>query len=920
MASDTSMPALLAYFTTALFNPNNISPEAAPFTSRLEVEVGRQICQILGFPDPCDENDPSLYWGHITSGGSVANMEAIWAARNLKFYPLSLVNAIAPDQPLDFIRDSFKVELCGQSGRRKLLKDCSTWELLNLEPNTILEIPYRLGREYDVAAEALTNIMRPFLVQTVGVRALERQFYGSERRMHFVAAATKHYSIPKGCALVGIGSDSLQNIPVDVSARMDVTALDSYLNGCLERQQAVYAVIAVMGSTDHGAVDPLADICRLRKNYQSRGMSFVIHADAAWGGYFASLLRSPAPDRPKPYLVSDQLVPERYLSDYVKKQFKALSEVDSVTVDPHKSGYIPFPAGGLCYRDGRMRYQLTWFNPSGHGSSDPDMNLSVFGMEGSKPGAAAAAAWISHLMLGLDRDGYGLLLAQAKFGGLKMYSHLATMDMDSQSLRVVPLVMLPTENANAGEEEIEAEKRQLIRRIRDQPNHKITPGDLEFASTFGSDLSINSFACNFRIGQQLNIDIAEANELNQRIYERLSITLPGDDVNTRPLIIMLTEVNQTAYGICAERLKQRLGLVGQQDLKILVNCVMSPFPTTSNFTEVIAKGFRNEAENVIRDVSLPRNTTSPSTFYFVMQGTERVYLVLLPLFHSENYRRQLIATCELKPDDLAKYKAARTNEPGKVFSLYNVDEMTLDEILIKGSFIANVRRGLPTKDERPEANHILVNASITNLKILKNHRLNSRYLDIVAPKSSLFYLYGTSQEIHIEHALVVDQNAQLTSDQVTLDLEFGSLSLENITRGLVVAFRDMHEQTFLPILPPLTPTSFAANRSHRILVFQDPTNANESGPGLFEGLLSSKPIAWGRLTLGDMTFADSRLINTDPSRVERKSTDTSNPIERSYQPEANNATHELYRKLARFEAWGAMANAIKEDYYESFKT
>ncbi|CAE6427578.1 unnamed protein product [Rhizoctonia solani] len=916
MASDTSMPALLSYISTALFNPNNISPEAAPLTSELEVKAGIDICHMLGFSV---SDEPSKPWGHITCGGSVANMEAVWAARNLKFYPLSLFKAMGDAQPLEFIRNSFEVTLCNDK-TRKLFKDCSTWELLNLKPETILEIPYRLEEEYDIAAEALTGFMHPFLVQTVGRHALESEFEITKNPVQLITTATKHYSFPKGCALAGIGSANLVSIPVDVSARMDILELDRHLNNCLEGRQAVYAVVAIMGSTDHGAVDPLAEICNLRRSYQLRGMSFVIHADGAWGGYFASLLRSPN-SRRSTILSSPptgQLVPERHLSDYVTRQFKALDQVDSVTVDPHKSGYVPFPAGGLCYRDGRMRYQLTWFNPSGHGSGDPDMNLSVFGIEGSKPGAAAAAVWLSNLMLGLDRDGYGMLLAQAKFGSLKMYSHLATMDMGSNSLIVVPLVMLPAERENASAQDVIAQKEKLIARIRDNRNENITEDDLRFASNFGSDLSINSFACNFRIDEQVNADIAEANDLNQRIYERLSMTRPGDKVP--PVIIMLTEVNQNAYGKCAEELKRRLGLIGKEDLKILVNCVMSPFPTTSNFTKTIATEFRKVAEDVIQNYSLFRNRVTSARFYFIMQGTDPVHLVLLPSFHVENHRRQLILTCKLSRGVPSTYLAAQIQEPKSPLILYNKHDLTLEDLL-KGEFEADIIRGFPRNsgDEAPVP-VIVKNLHVTILKVIKNHRLNSRFLDISPPRLSIFYLYGTPKQLHIEHALLVDKNVQLTSNRVTLSFDGReAITSDELSKGLVAVFSDMHERTFLPVVPPRTPSSFKCGKSHRVLIYQDPTSANTAGPGLFDRLLSAELIGTGSLTLGDMTIADSTTINVDPWRLSDDG-QTGGHKERPYRLKNNEygATHEMYRRLDRRTLWDSLTEGMEDDYYASY--
>jgi glutamate/tyrosine decarboxylase-like PLP-dependent enzyme len=50
----------------------------------LEVEACEDLCHMLGY----HATDPQP-WGHLTCGGSTANIEALWAARNLKYYPLS---------------------------------------------------------------------------------------------------------------------------------------------------------------------------------------------------------------------------------------------------------------------------------------------------------------------------------------------------------------------------------------------------------------------------------------------------------------------------------------------------------------------------------------------------------------------------------------------------------------------------------------------------------------------------------------------------------------------------------------------------------------------------------------------------------------------------------------------------------------
>jgi glutamate/tyrosine decarboxylase-like PLP-dependent enzyme len=120
---------------------------------------------------------------------------------------------------------------------------------------------------------------------------------------------------------------------------MDANHLDQLLAECIEpknesERTPVYQVVVIMGSTEQGAIDPLTEVLALREKYQQKGLSFVVHCDAAWGGYFASMIREPGKDAgdtlPGPF------VPVRALSEYVTKQVEAFGQSDSVTIDPHK--------------------------------------------------------------------------------------------------------------------------------------------------------------------------------------------------------------------------------------------------------------------------------------------------------------------------------------------------------------------------------------------------------------------------------------------------------------------------------------------------------------------------------------------------------------------------------------------------------
>ena len=72
----------------------------------------------------------------------------------------------------------------------------------------------------------------------------------------------------------------------------------------------------------------------------------------------------------------------------MQRQYEALPLADSITVDPHKGGYVPYPAGALCYRNAAFRDAISLRAPVVfHSQTEP--TIGVYGVEGSKPGSAA---------------------------------------------------------------------------------------------------------------------------------------------------------------------------------------------------------------------------------------------------------------------------------------------------------------------------------------------------------------------------------------------------------------------------------------------------------------------------------------------------------------------------------------------------
>ncbi|KAL8847899.1 MAG: hypothetical protein Q9221_007075 [Calogaya cf. arnoldii] len=894
MCMDMSMPSLLGYFMTMLYNPNNVSIEASPLTMIAEIEAGQQICEMLGYNLNPEVKDTPVGWGHITSGGSgPTTINRYHLARNLKFYPLALRNAVKDFGPLSFIGNTFIVETCG--GARKLFKDLSKWELLNLKVHTVLEIPNRLFLEYGISSKFLQDTMKEYGIQSVGLGPLERQ-YDVDKPIQYMLASTRHYSWPKGGAIAGIGSQNVVGIPPDLEARLDLNELDQHLQSSLEKQQAVYAVVAIIGSTEEGAVDPLRGVLELRRKYQAQGLSFVVHADAAWGGYFATMIppdfRPGDPknaEPPKQTGRGDGFVPDASLRIETQEDIYAMREADSITVDPHKAGYIPYPAGSLCYRDGRMRFLITWASPYILGTGTTE-SIGIYGVEGSKPGASAMSTWLANRCIGTGPEGYGALLAEVCFTISRLSAHWAAMSTRSTSFICVPLNLLPAErkamqDPNTSPEDyaqaLHEEKQKIRERILNKSNQEIIDEDAERATedkamvllrALGSDLNINAFALNFRYSDgTLNDDVEEANYLNRRVVEALSVDSPEDDPTKIPFFLTSTEFEHELYGNCARHFKKRLGLAQDEvSLFVLRNVLMTPFPTEGNFIDKMVNIFREVIEKEV-EVCRKRNETKENHHNFIMQdGSDGIYLVNRSMFHLASRRRQLIASANIDEKSLNAYRDAKNNNPAEGFFLSTAQKEDISKtILSDGAFEAVITS--------KSGKTIAQNVKVTSFTALKDRPLNSKYRDHAYPSGHMpFYLYGTPTSLHIDHMLLLAPNIQLSASNITLstDPPIPAASLKN---GCILYLDDVQESAMQPFLPTSQlvegqgPTSvsnffFHAGKRFKVSVFEDKYGVNAGGPGLGD-VDYGKRLGTGEMVLGKEKgeiWVDSEGVNRDP--------------------------------------------------------
>lgn len=588
---EVSIPAIVGYFAAMLYNQNNVALEASPATTVMERSVAVDLCNMLGYSANILKNNGITAWGHITCDGSIANIETVWVARNLKFYPVALQQVLKTKNELADAK-LLKIEINDVS---KTFIDLNEWEILNIPGDISLSIPNKiLNICSKVSNKTFNNWIKPYLVQELGLLQMYSRFLPNAKPPVVIGPSSAHYSWPKACAITGIGSNAFIHVHLNNYARMNIAHLDNILDDCLRNKVPVLEVVAVMGTTEEGAVDPLVKIVELKKKYAAKGLHFLLHADAAWGGYFASTLHGEKITNKS----IEGFVPNLSLSKYTKEQFAAVSETDTITIDPHKAGYVPYPAGALCYRNSALK-NLISFIPSyiDHGSDDPSMGL--FGIEGSKPGAAAASVFLSHKVMPPNVNGIGKVLGESLFSAKYFYAMLVGFEHDD--FICVPIVQPQT-----------GSKSFVKKNILGKTNLEILSNNraIEWLSENGQDTTIISYFFNFKDKNgNINSSIEKMNELNNKLYEILSIPSGSsiEDVKHNPLFITSSEFDVDKYGndFINNQLNKANVIFQSKPLSFLISTIMCPWITATekgNYFGVIMDTITKALETAMQKI------------------------------------------------------------------------------------------------------------------------------------------------------------------------------------------------------------------------------------------------------------------------------------------------------------------------------
>ena len=517
MIGEQSIAGQIGYFAAMLYNPNNVAAEVSPVTTRLELEAAAQLAAMIGY-------DAAQSWGHLCAGGTIANFEALWIARGVRYLPVALALA-ARDLKL-------ALQIHGLDGGARDIRELSLWELLNIDSAATLDA-YQLLFDSAPPRDA-ERALDAHSLSTIGYQDYTQQlaaaFSDPLPAGVILVASTAHYSWEKIARALGIGAHRMIAIPVDAQCRMDPTALWRGLQRCAADRRPVLALVSVCGTTEAGAMDRLDAIVAVRdRAARELGISFHLHSDACYGGYAAAVTRGDDGRR-----LSTTEIRAKHALDWPSAEWvesiSALAQTDSVSIDPHKLGYVPYPAGALLVRDKRARALVSlkppYLTPSGDPERHEEEFLGRWILEGSKPGAAAAAVWLSHRVIPLDERGYGHLITRTVQGAYRLYAAL-----DGDVLAPFGVIRLP-------------------------------PPDLNVVNWIITHPSLKT--------------LAACNALNEAIYVRLS---PG--AGDPPYFITRTRLTAPAYDGVAEPLVAQLTVDSsawpEEGLVVLRAVVMDPF-------------------------------------------------------------------------------------------------------------------------------------------------------------------------------------------------------------------------------------------------------------------------------------------------------------------------------------------------------
>ena len=256
------------------------------------------------------------------------------------------------------------------------------------------------------------------------------------RRLLMYASMETHTWIQKAADLSGLGTDAIRWIATDDELRMDSSALRGRIDEDLQLGHQPFLVVGTAGSVSTGAVDSLPEIAAVCREHE-----LWFHVDGAYGALAAQAPGSPA-------------------------SLRALSDADSVAVDPHKWLYSPLEAGCVLVRDAEKLRNAFSYHPAYYHFDEQVVNYFDYGPQNSR-GFRALKVWLALRQVGragyLKMIGDDILLARHLH---QLLAHHPEFEATSQSLSITTFRYVPRDlTPQLGSETVENYLSQLNQKL-----------------------------------------------------------------------------------------------------------------------------------------------------------------------------------------------------------------------------------------------------------------------------------------------------------------------------------------------------------------------------------------------------------------------------------------------------------------------
>ncbi|HVX78095.1 MAG TPA: aspartate aminotransferase family protein [Bradyrhizobium sp.] len=177
-----------------------------------------------------------------------------------------------------------------------------------------------------VTGTSMANLLAVLVARTAALGQCARQYGIGEAGALLTAYTSKaaHGCVSKAMDISGFGRDALRMIATDPCHRIDVAALRTQIAADREAGLKPFLVVGSAGTVDIGAIDDLvalSELCREQKLW--------FHVDGAYGAL-------------------------GILSPVIAPRLEGIEQADSIALDFHKWGQVPYDAGFLLVRNGRQ--------------------------------------------------------------------------------------------------------------------------------------------------------------------------------------------------------------------------------------------------------------------------------------------------------------------------------------------------------------------------------------------------------------------------------------------------------------------------------------------------------------------------------------------------------------------------------------